>query len=642
MKRLMTSFLAFAFLLFAGCSRNDANNSIPSGLKSGIRPVVNPVGSGQPPVVFVHGLLGGPGFAFFNMFEKFESHGFPRGKMAVALLPRIGESPTGDEEYAIYVLNGGDYATYNGSWSIVASEKAHWKNAGNTAYNVQALHDRINELRASTGEDKVDLVGHSNGVAVIRELLAYANDETSEYYSLYGDLKGKIRKVVFIAGLDHVCEFSTICQNYQDLGLTAVPGNLSTYLSDVAPDSKLPEPCISENCPENSVQYYNLTSETQFNTDSILGLGQLLLQILELITGGDNCSTRIALKDTYDIEWQTNPGSNDWNSVDHETDIRHQYAIKKVFCWLTGLTGTQYDANTPGSKSQVNISGRIMVKGGCDNINPCTQFILTRPSGKPAPVEIKYYDTGTGAEISSAGSVSWNDSEGRYTINGVSTSQNLKVIVTNYNYPFTRDSVTYYPKTNYFLADKVTQDSYSLDFFAPLRIHNSDNLYGYYEKGKVSVRIASQYSFLSRNTYSVTPDFIKYYYRTGDSFTGEVSSYYYDLFHYWGAHGEILDSTCIPAHTYDQMSTVLRNFGSTTVDDYEVMDSCNEYNFVDPEEEGHSDNDYQYFTGMNVYVKSKLNDGPEVKAKIHGNDMYYNIIDYIVYLYPPLGLYPNY
>jgi hypothetical protein len=85
MKRLMICFFVFVSLLFFGYPQNDAVGS-----------TVNP---SQSPVMFVPGLTAGPGSAFYNMYEKFESQGYPKEKMSIALLPKIGVPYIGDSFY---------------------------------------------------------------------------------------------------------------------------------------------------------------------------------------------------------------------------------------------------------------------------------------------------------------------------------------------------------------------------------------------------------------------------------------------------------------------------------------------------------------------------------------------------------------
>jgi hypothetical protein len=558
MKRLMICFFVFVSLLFFGYPQNDAVGS-----------TVNP---SQSPVMFVPGLTAGPGSAFYNMYEKFESQGYPKEKMAIALLPKIGVPYIGDSfDYAWHCIVPGEYYDRN-----------DWIASGNTHWNVPALFKQIKALRDSTGAAKVDLVGHSNGNALIRELLAYVYNPTDPIQDPfdssktidYNDLQGNIGKVVFIAGFASVDD--------------ADISNILTYLDDVAPDSLMP----------TTVNYYALKSETDLNSNQSMDVLKLLYYIPQNFDTGVFTLGSGYTKYNDSVLWTVNGVSK---SIDHERLPTHPQAISKVFNWLTGQSYV-----SPSPKTTVTISGRIIVQDGCSNDNPCNQSVLTN-----GLVEAKYYDISTGVETGTAGSGSSTlSSDGRYTITGLQTNKYLKITVTNNNLSTSRGNNSH-PKSVFFLADQIKQDSRNLDFYAPILITDD------YANGKVAVKISCAYSAISKTPYlhnNVTRD--------ADTYSGNISTYYYTT--------KYQDSTCLPK---DQPTTtkslLLKNFGSTNVNSL----NGNEYNFINPDNGNGYESDYLYFYSMHVYVTAKLNNGNEVKARISGSDRYNNIRNHIMYLY---------
>lgn len=581
MKRLWICIFAFVSLLFIACSQNDSQNgidgSIPFGMDSGIKATV---GSTQTPVMFIPGLCAGPGSAFYNMYEKFESqkdgsgNSIYTGRMSIALLPKLSVPVIGDSfNYAWHTIIPGEYY-----------DRDDWIASGNTDDNLPALKTQIESLLASTGATQVDLVGHSNGNALIRELLVYANNPTHSMYSLYQSLQNKIRSVVFIAGFASVDD--------------ADISDILTYLDDVAPDSLLPA----------NVNYYAVKSTTDANNNVSTDL--LKNDPLNYLPDDfDSCIFTLGsgyTKENYYLQWT----NNGYKSIDHEYLPTHIMSISKVFKWLTGQ-----DYAAPSSNpSTVTISGRIIVQDGCSDINPCNQSVLTN-----GLVEAKYYSKTSGEETGTAGSGSSSlSSNGRYTITNVSTNSDkyLKITVTDYNKSVTRGGSTYNAKSVYFIADRIVQNCNNLDFYDPKNITDA------YADGKVSIKIVCAYSALGRNDYTYTdPVTETTVTRSADTYSGHVSTYYYPTMDQ--------DYTCLPSADPSTIkSVILKNHGST-----DVNSGGNEYNFIDPNNDGDHTYDYLYFASMHVYVTAQLNAGNEVKVQLHGYDRYDNIRDHIMYLY---------
>ena len=131
------------------------------------------------PIVFVHGTNG----TFFNFvtIEGLIGHGFDEKKLFQVLLPAIntkGKYCVDDE---------GKDCPYNDPITKYSHER--WAETGNFKLNTEALKKKIDQALQNTGATQVNLIGHSNGVEVIRAFLGQ--------YPAYATT---IRKVIAVSG----------------------------------------------------------------------------------------------------------------------------------------------------------------------------------------------------------------------------------------------------------------------------------------------------------------------------------------------------------------------------------------------------------------------------------------------------------
>lgn len=334
-------------LLYNGCSGNQGD-----GLSAG----VNPGPDFTTPVIFVHGLTGIGGDTFYNMYEKFAAFGFPESKMAILLLPRIGAGAF-DDNYAWYT-----------PVSPFSYSSSHWK--GNYV-NADALREEIDRLAPDPGS-KVNLVGHSNGSAVILKLLV-----RHPAYAL------KINKIVFISG-------------FADVSGADGRDNIISDLQNCMPFKSLPV----------NISYYAISSESDAN-----------INLVETVYGRPSNDNPGPLGDTIrywrmddtDSISETNlniPG------MDHQGIITCDRTARQVYEWLTGAA-----PGVPVAASTITVGGRIAAASGY------SQHAVASGS-----VKLEYYDPANGSVTGSAGECAIS-SDGRYSFSGVSTDKHLKMTV---------------------------------------------------------------------------------------------------------------------------------------------------------------------------------------------------------------------
>ena len=317
------------------------------------------VASFNTPVIFVHGIASIGGDTFYNMYEKFASYGFPENRMCIPLLPRIN----------VGSLNS-NYAWYT-AVSVGAYNSSHWQ-ANNI--NADTLKETIDQM-APGPDAKVDLVGHSNGTAVILKLLAK-----------YPSYSVKIRKIVFVSG-------------FADVSAANGFDNIVSDLHHVMPFDDLPA----------NIEYYALSSESDANIDSTEG-----------VYGRPSNSNPDPFDDTIRF-WHMDSGDdiNETNynitGMDHQRILTCDESINQVFEWLTGAAPVIQPV-----PATVTIGGRIVLAGIVNG--------YSQQGASSGTVTLKYYDPATGLETGPAGSSSIS-SAGRYSIPGVSTSGYLKMTV---------------------------------------------------------------------------------------------------------------------------------------------------------------------------------------------------------------------
>ncbi len=311
------------------------------------------------PVIFIHGLDGGPGLTYYNMYANFAAQGFPEVRMNAMLVPRIGVAFFGDPT---------DYA-----WPYTDTSSPYdpnlWNHTGNVIYNLPALINAIQDMLKNTGASQVDLVGHSNGTALIRLLLTNPT---------YAAVASKVRKVVFISG------YANVSGSY----------NLNTinyFLKSVAGDEKLPK----------NIKYYALSSDSDSNINS---------------PNPKEYDTQ------YGPVWAFStavlPSANVTNKLfvglDHANVHNDQNAIATVYQWLSGST-----FKSLSWPRYVNIGGMIVNRG----LAPYKQ--VPQSCGL---VVVKYYDPQTGRESGFAG-FSFINSQGKYSVSSVDSTKYIKIIV---------------------------------------------------------------------------------------------------------------------------------------------------------------------------------------------------------------------
>lgn len=308
------------------------------------------------PVIFVHGIESIGGDTFYNMHEKFALYGFPAGMMSIPLMPRI-KAGMFDADYAWYTL-----------FSAARYDASHWQ--GNFI-NADALRDAISRAAPHPGE-VVDLVGHSNGTAVILKLLAK-----------YPGYSSRIRKVVFISG-------------FADVSGADGFDNIVTDLHNCMPFDRLPR----------NIRYYALSSGADANMD-----------YTDLAYGKPSGGNPPPFDNTIRF-WRMDGGNGiivknrDIPGMDHQEILTCDESVSQVFEWITGTAPP-----VPGTASRVTIGGRIIIVKGC-----------TQRGAGEGSVSLEYYDPSTGLETGSAGS-SAISREGGYSISSVSTGSYLKMTV---------------------------------------------------------------------------------------------------------------------------------------------------------------------------------------------------------------------
>ena len=355
------------------------------------------------PIIFVHG-LGDTGGAFYYLWEKFAAQGFPVNKMSAILLPRVSTSID---------PNGGN--TKYGWYTMLSSKpynRENWLAAGNTVHNKEALKNDIDRLIKVTGAGKVDLVGHSNGTFIIRELLM------DPVYA------AKVRKAVFISGLADV-------SGSHDVNIPP------RYYQD-----------ISSNLPA-TVEYYAISSEGELDfSGSIWG------------TPNNNLPFPYKNRMTY---FNTNPGyipsatNHNVPLMDHRRINANDETFSTIYQWLIGKVPKQ----NPTKPSAANIGGRIVL---IEDPGPDITVKYKQAGLKTGgTVKVYYYDPNTGAETEMAGSSIIDTNIGSYLIEKLDPSKYLKIVIS-------ANGAT----SVYFLADKIQYHNLALDFLAP-EVLPSDN-----------------------------------------------------------------------------------------------------------------------------------------------------------------------
>lgn len=348
MKFIKTCILILFFLMYNGCGGN-TGDSLSAGVDSQW-PDLNT------PVIFVHGLSATGGDSFYNMYEKFCLYGFPESRMAIPLLPRINAG----------AFNG-NYAWYT-PVSPLSYSAAHW-----TAnyINADSLKEVI-DLLAPGPRSKVNLVGHSNGTAVILKLLAK--------YPVYS---GKIKKIVFISG-------------FADLSGADGLDNIVSDLNSCMPFSDLPP----------DIEYYAISSESDAN-----------INLSETIYGRPSKNNLEPFGNTiryWPMDESDRIVETNFNvtGMDHQAILTSEKTIRQVFTWLTGVS-----PRVEVEPALITAGGRIVAASG-----------YSQQGVASGSVKLEYYDPLTGSVTGLAGECAIS-SGGRYSISGVSTSRYLKMTV---------------------------------------------------------------------------------------------------------------------------------------------------------------------------------------------------------------------
>ncbi len=343
MKKILILIISF-IIIFANCSSGKT---------------IKITNDSETPIVFIHGLLAYPGFSFYHMAEKFIAYGLDKNKLHFLLLPRIGFN---SKEHAWHSLFS--FAKYN---------KDNWANCGNSKHNTFALKNMIDKITQKKEVNKVNLIAHSNGTAIIREVLMdpkYAQ---------------KIKKVFFISG-------------FADVSGATGKNIITSYLNDITPNHKLPD----------HVEYFAISSESDANLDAT-----------DQYYGAPKNKNKNKNPFQNSIRFFPQNIGNNFNipGLDHTmvtTDIK---AINKIFYLITGIKNpvTKYE-------KIISLSGRIIDKS--------KKFL--QKAEKNATVTMEYYDIKTGKVLVKVGTKKVNE-DGYYYFETIKPQQYLKITVKNKN-----------------------------------------------------------------------------------------------------------------------------------------------------------------------------------------------------------------